>query len=160
MNGYGGCLSTVAAGINTDGCQITSSTVYLIDRPHGPRHTDAESGSEVFLSHSSRMDFHCLLLIRPRVLIFQHRTHANWQQAHAFRYNQEEWARVQALICLSSVSGFPEFCAMCFGLGFFFFLERGLRHINSVLPLLPLFKWIDEGRVAVTSTMQIPFYLG
>ena len=82
---------------------ISSSIVCLTDRLYGPGHTD----TEVFPTHSSRVEFHCVLLIRPRVLVFQHRTHANWQQARAFKWNQEVWARVQALIYPSSLSGFP-----------------------------------------------------
>lgn len=112
VNGYSGCVSTVAARINTDGYPINSSTVHLIDRLYGPWPTDAEA----FLSHSSRLDLHCLLLLRSRVLIFQQRRHANWQQAHAFKRNQA-WVAYKHNLP-QFVSGFPEFSDIYFCLGF------------------------------------------
>lgn len=138
---------SVAPGINTDGCQINSSTVYVTDRLYGLWHTDVD----VFPSHCCGMDFHCLLLIRSRVLIFQHRTHANWQQAHAYKCNQEEWACVQAFICLSSVSGFPGFCDVCFCLRFPLSGE-GIK----------AYKWhLTSSHFQMKmSTLQIPFCLG
>ena len=157
MNSYGDWLSTVAAGINTDGCLINFCTVYLID--FTDHDTQMQRGSEVLPSLHSRVDSHRLLLIRPWVLIFRHRTHANWRQAHAFRCNLGEWACVQALIRLVQHQGFQSF-VMCVSVWAFFFLERGLRYIINILPLLSLFRWIKEDRVAALSTMQISFYLG